>query len=99
MTSTIHQPRALLDWQTRVVRARVAHLYRISHDGRGNWTVTRPGSNERLYFPAAPAPVPAVAQPPEPASRPAIPQPAAKRLTSAEKYAAEVRSSYGNLSA
>lgn len=54
MPSAIHYPRAFLNWQARVVGARTAHLYRASHDGRGNWTVTEPGAykDKPLYFSA-----------------------------------------------
>lgn len=105
MPSPIHHPRALLDWQARALRCGQAHLYRVSHDGRGNWTVARPGSKERLYFssnldtPAAPplCQTDGGAEALAPA-RPAAPPPA-KELTPAEKHAAEVRSSYINLSA
>lgn len=44
--------RTLQEWQAYVLRCRVAHLYRIAGDGNGGWVVTRPGSSERLHFPA-----------------------------------------------
>lgn len=103
MPATLHYPRAFLTWQARAVRARSAHLYRVFHDGRGNWTVTRPGSAERLYFPADDC-----GTPPQPFGpnrvEPAGPGPVPKvcpvqTMTPAEKHAAEVRSSYVNLSA
>lgn len=79
------------------------HLYRVFHDGRGNWTVTRPGSDERRYFPADDSAQP---QPHDGSgsdetfkSAPAPSLPPVKTLTPAEKHAAEVRSSYVNLSA
>lgn len=103
MPSAIHQPRALLDWQARAVRAGEAHLFRISHDGQGNWRVSRPGSDQRLYFPAdldtrpdqdGPARVGEVPEPAQSArGLPIIPP------TDGEKYAAEYRSSFPNLSA
>lgn len=104
MPTTIHHPRAFLNWQARVLLAREAHLYRASHDGRGNWTVTRPGSykDKPVHFPADDAISPALTQGittgeqvPELAPSPL----SAKAMTPAEQHAAEVRSSYVNLSA
>lgn len=104
MPSTIHYPQAFLKWQAGVVRTRAAHLYRASHDERGNWTVTRPGSAERRFFPADDGTQP---QPyggtgggdTTSSARSAAALPPVKTLTPAEKHAAEVRSSYVNLSA
>lgn len=103
MPSTIHHPQAFLKWQSGVVRARAAHLYRVIHDGRGNWTVTRPGSDERRYFPAddgtQPQPYRETGGDDTSKSASALSRPTMKTLTPAEKHAAEVRSSYVNLSA
>lgn len=43
---------SLREWEAYVLRSRTAHLYRIASDGKGGWVVTRPGSKERLRFPA-----------------------------------------------
>lgn len=100
MVSTIRYPRAFQDWQARVLRSRTAHIYRISHDGLGNWTATRPGSNWRLYFPADDGAPPQAQNRISESARASKPEPTpGNALTPAEKYAAEVRSSYVNLSA
>lgn len=103
MPSAIHHPRALLDWQARAVRSRSAHLYRVSQDGRGNWTVTRPGTKDRLYFPADDSASPPQDKTSEGAEVPKPTPPArlspVKALNDSERYALEVRNSWVNLSA
>ncbi|MGY3328877.1 hypothetical protein ACVILI_001894 [Mesorhizobium sp. USDA 4775] len=87
------------------MRSRSVHLYRVSHDGRGNWTVTRPGfPNERRHFPADDETTPPQAQEGigESAGSPksvssALPSPV-NTMTDREKYDADVRRSYPDLS-
>lgn len=96
---------SLGEWQAYVLRSRTAHLYRIASDGNGGWTVTRPGTRERLHFPAHDHFTSSLKVEVNDAEsmQDAPPRDAhaamAAPMTPAEKHAAEVRSSYVNLSA
>ncbi|PBB88014.1 hypothetical protein CK216_05695 [Mesorhizobium sp. WSM3876] len=102
MTSSIRYPRALLEWLAK----QPAHLARLTHDGRGNYTAFRiDWPDRRHYFPADDHVTPSPdmggndAQGMQPAPLKDAQAPAAAEMTPAEKHAAEVRGSYPDLSA
>ncbi|CDX34236.1 hypothetical protein MPLSOD_20039 [Mesorhizobium sp. SOD10] len=107
MVDTIRYPRAFLNWQARVAGTKQALRYRVSHDGRGNWTVTEPGAynDKPIYFPADDPGTPSseadgnAARGVQAAPLEDAQASTAAPLSPAEKHAAEVRGSYPDLSA